>query len=135
MPKIIYANVIWFLIVLIGTVAASINRHTSATWNQMPDVRLKYDLLYVWVLGVFLLLASIGLLRKKKWGYKLAMSFNYVLAALAFIPIIGLVIFYKVSLSETVAMTWPANLNNYVISVISIVFIILMGRRNVKAIF
>lgn len=117
---------------------SSVNRHSSAEWKRMPDVRLNYDLLFVGVWGLLFLLAAIGLLKRKKWGYDCAMCFNYILAFMAFIPFIGLVLFnweHGIPLSEIIKIDWSFHIGNILISAVSVVFIALMRRSNVKSLF
>jgi hypothetical protein len=138
MPKVIYANLVWFLIVMVGTVGASINRHTSEFWAAMPDVRRNYDLFFVGAYGLLFLVALIGILKRKKWGYEFTMAFNYILALLAFIPVVGLIIFNLrngIPLSWIADLDWRINSDNIIVSSVSIVFIVFMRRPNVKSLF
>lgn len=136
MPKIVYANIVWFgLIVLMG-VNASLMRHKSSTWQAMPDVEIKYDVLFVGVFGLLFLISSIGLLKKKQWGYQFTMAFNAILTFLVIVPFISLTVLnfeQNISLSQAVRYSWDTN--NFIISFISLIFIILMNRKTIKSIY
>jgi len=79
--KIIYANIIWFGILIIGITVANLSRFNSSEWESMADTRLNYTLFYG---GISLLLAAsiCGLLLKRKWGYELALASNSTIALL-----------------------------------------------------
>lgn len=124
---------------MFSTIAASIYRHSSEDWARMSDVTLNYDLMFVGAFGLFALAASIGLLKKKKWGYAFAMAFNYILALMAFLPICALLIFNlqnDIPLSEIAKLKWYGNnLDNLFISAVSIILIVFMSRSNVKTLY
>lgn len=104
MPKIVYANIVWFLIVIASAVSASISRHGSTEWDKMADVRMNYDVVFAGVFGSYCLVSIVGLLKRKKWGYSSAMGFNYVIAALSIIPMLGLR--NDIPLSEVSKVIW-----------------------------
>lgn len=104
MPKIVCANIVWFLIVIASAVSASISRHGSTEWDKMADVRMNYDVVFVGVFGSYCLVSIVGLLKRKKWGYSSAMGFNYVIAALSIIPMLGLR--NDIPLSEVSKVIW-----------------------------
>jgi len=79
--KGIYANIVWWVIILWGLIDAAINRQTSPQWKEMSNVALEYNLVYG-SLGIFLVAGIVGLLKKKRWGYSLALSVNGTLAVL-----------------------------------------------------
>lgn len=138
MPNVIYINMLWLLIMTGLSITSSIKRHLSAEWNRMPDLRLGYDFLFVGVFGLLFLMTTIGLLKRKKWGYDCAMCFNYILALMALVPVIALVLFnweHGIPLSEILKIDWSFHLGNILISAVSVVFISLMRRSNIKSIF
>lgn len=138
MPKIVYANIIWFLVVMASTVGASIARHESTEWDKMEGVRLNYDILFVGVFGIYCLVSIVGLLKRKKWGYSSAMGFNYVIAFLSVVPVLGLLFFSlrnDISLSEAADANWGLTPTGLALGIISLVFIALMRRQNVKSVF
>ena len=93
MPKIVYANLTWFIIIVAAAIGGSINRHASSTWDAMPDVRLNYDLMFVGAFALLLILSLIGIYKKKNWGYVWAMTFNYILISFSITPSIAVLIF------------------------------------------
>jgi hypothetical protein len=122
-----------------GAIAASIFRHTSAVWADMPDVRLNYDIIFVVFFGILVFSASIGLLKKRKWGYEIAMLFNYILGLSLILPFIAIAIFYfenNIPISEMSKLEYFGNnLNNLVIGSVSVFFIILMNKANIKTLY
>ena len=134
MPKVIYANLIWLFIIVVGAVAASIFRHSSGAWDIMPNVRMNYDILFVGGFCCLFIIAIIGILKRKRWGYEFTMCFNYILVMLAFIPII-IGIFYVLKSSIPFHLIWEANLQNLVIGLVSIIFVFFMRRPNIKLLF
>ena len=134
MPKVIYANLIWLFIIVLGAIAASIFRHASGSWDIMPDVRMNYDILFVCGFCCLFIISLIGILKRKKWGYEFTMCFNYILIMLAFIPII-IGIIYALKSSIPFHIIWNANLQNLIIGVVSIVFVFFMKRSNIKSLF
>lgn len=139
MPKVIYANLIWFLIIMVGTVRAAIYRHTSESWQCMPaSVIRNYDLMFVGAYGCLFLISLVGILKRKRWGYECAMGFNYTLSALVIIPFIAIFIFTitnGIPLSFLSQIDLATYLNYIVVSIVSIVFIFFMRRPNVKSLF
>lgn len=138
MPKVVYANIIWFLVVMASTIGASLARHGSPQWDKMADVRLYYDILFVGIFGCYCAVSIVGLLKRKKWGYSSAMGFNYVIAALSVIPVLGLLFFSllnDIPLSEVSDANWGITPSGIALGLISLVFIIIMRRQNVKSVF
>ncbi len=138
MPKVIYANLIWFFIVMVGAVNGSISRHKSEFWQGMPDVSRNYDLLFLGAYGCLFLMSLVGILKRKRWGYECAMGFNYTLSALIVIPFIAIFIFTitnGIPLSFLSQIDLATYLNYIVVSTVSIVFIFFMRRPNIKSLF
>lgn len=136
MPKIVYANTVWFALIFLMGLHASWMRHHDPAWQAMPEVKIKYDVLFVGVFGLLCLASSIGLLKKKQWGYHLTMAFNAILAFLVIVPFIALTVFnfeQHLSLFQAVKHGW--NTNNFIISFISLMFIVLMNKKNIKSIY
>ena len=65
--KGIYANIIWFAIVIFGLSGAAFWRHNSTEWASMADSRLVYNLVYGLV-AMYLIVATVGLIIKRKVG-------------------------------------------------------------------
>ena len=138
MPRVLYGNIIWFAIVMGAIFLAALSRHESEFWDSMPDVRRNYDLLFVGVFGAIFLISSIGIILQKKWGYEFTVSFNYLLAFLSFIPLLGLIFYFLkegIPLSElTLEMVKP-NIDNAIISCVSLIFALLIRRDSVSSHF
>ena len=82
--KIIYANIVFFILVLYGIAGAAVERFVSSFWQDMGAVKTEYDV--VWSLfSIWLLVTIIGLVLKKPWAYAHALSANAVLAILPII--------------------------------------------------
>ena len=138
MPKIIYANLVWFIIIFTGAVIGSVNRHSSPTWDTIPDVRLNYDLMFVGVFGLILLISLIGIYKKRSWGYNSAMFFNYILVTFSVTPIIGMLIYAFINdftISNLMEIDWSFTSAGFFTSAISIVFVVYMRKSHVKSIF
>lgn len=123
---------------MVALVMAAADRHASEFWDSMPDVRQNYDLLFVGVFGGMFLASVVGVLKRKKWGYEFIVSFNYVLAFLSFIPIIGLAIYcFKsgVPVSEIPLKDVAPNIYNGTVSIVSLAFALLIRRKNVSSVF
>lgn len=117
--KVIYANIIWYSAIIIGLVSAAVIRHTNNDWENMPNVRGNYDVLYG-ILGMYLVACIVGLLSRKAWGYSIAISEN------AMFTILPLSIFIT-----TIFMLMPditfieilrVNLSNLVVGLVSLIF-------------
>ena len=138
MPRILYWNIIWFAVVMGALFLAALSRHESEVWDSMADVRQNYDLFFVGGFGIIFVISSIGIIRQKKWGYEFTVSFNYLLAFLSLIPFFGLTLYFLkegISLSElTFEMVTP-NIDNAIVSGVSLIFAFLIRRENVSSHF
>ncbi len=82
--KIIYANIVLFIVVLYGLLGSAITRLNSSFWQEMDSVKTEYDI--VWSLfSIWLIITIYGLLKKKHWAYVHTLSIN---AVLAFVPLL-----------------------------------------------
>jgi len=81
--KIIYANIIWYVITILGLLGAAFNRHSSSDWENMSDVTTNYDIVFG-CLALYLIICGGGLLLKRRWGFAHAVSVN---ATLTLIPL------------------------------------------------
>jgi len=86
--KVIYANIVFFIIVLYGLVGAALIRLTSSFWETMDGVKTEYDLVSL-ICAVWLLVTIVGLILRKPWAYTHALSID---AVIAIVPIILLII-------------------------------------------
>ena len=77
--KVIYANIVFFLIVLYGLIGAALIRLTSEFWQQMDSVKTEYDLISL-IFVIWLVVTIIGLAMKKPWAYVQALFANAVIA-------------------------------------------------------
>lgn len=140
MPKIVYANVVWFLVVMASLIDTSVMHHQSADWDDMPDSRLHYDLLLVGVFGCYCLAAIVGLLSRKKWGYSAAMGFNYVIGALSIAPTIAIIVVslrsdLPISSMSDAGLAWGVTSTGVILGIISVVLIVLMKQKHVRSVF
>lgn len=84
-------NLIWFTFLLYGLGGAAYVRHTSPSYADATELRLMYDLIYLVGLGGLILLAILGIILRKKWGYSVSIIVNAVIPVLALgIFIIGI---------------------------------------------
>ena len=130
--KIIYANIIWYVCILIGLGFAALNRHNSSDWGNMTDVRNNYDVLYGF-LGIYLVVCIAGLLLKKSWGYSIAVTANAIFSLL---PIgILLASLYMLLPDLSFIELLEINLTNIVVGVISLVFWVWLLKSHIKEIY
>ena len=40
MPKVVYANILWFMVVMIAAISESMSRHASDEWASMVNLVL-----------------------------------------------------------------------------------------------
>jgi len=128
--KIVYSNVIFFALLIIGLVGAAVDRSTTSFWHDMSDVKLKYDIIWG-IIGLFITFTIIGMLFRRKWAYQFAIAVNGIFT------ILPLMIFVT-----TTVMFWnEVNLVNSIINyslhlisaLISCIFALsLMLSKNVK---
>ena len=130
--KVIYANIIWYVCILIGLGFAALNRHSSSDWVNMADVRNNYDILYG-LLGVYLVVCIAGLLLKKRWGHSIAVSANAIFSLLPLGIFIASLYMLLPDLSFIELLENSST--NIVIGVISLVFWIGLLKSNIKEIF
>ncbi len=128
--KIIYANIIFFILVLYGTAGAAVERFVSSFWEDMGAVKTEYDI--VWSLfSIWLLITITGLILKKPWAYAHAISAN---AVLAIVPTILLVLASLVFWEGLNVLSLVKEIIfELSVSLISLIFfIILLKSANVK---
>ncbi len=129
--KVIYANLTWFIFVIVGLIGSFYERHASLGWNNMPEVRAEYDFVFG-LLALYLIIASIGLIQKKRWGYILSIAANSILAVA---PLL-IFIFVLIMLSElSVIDHAKASAGNIFVSLVSITFLYLLRKEPVKCLF
>ena len=130
--KVIYANIIWYVCILIGLGFAALNRHNSSDLGNMTDVRYNYDVLYG-LLGIYLVVCIAGLLLKKRWGYSIAVTANAIFSLL---PIgILLASLYMLLPDLSFIELLEINLTNIVVGVISLVFWVWLLKSHIKEIY
>ncbi len=81
--KIVYTNLIYFALLIYGLVGAAIDRLNSSIWHNMPDVKLKYDLIWG-VIALWVAVTLVGMILRKKWAYQSAIAVN---ASFTLLPI------------------------------------------------
>ena len=86
--KVIYANTIFYALILFGLVGAAVNRHLSANWQDMNDVKNNYDIIGV-IFCIWLVSTIYGLFKRKAWAYSHALSLN---AVMAIVPVLLLTV-------------------------------------------
>ena len=130
--KIIYANIIWYICILIGLSLAALDRHSSSNWEDMIDVRNNYDVLYGF-LGICLVICIAGLLSKKRWGYSIAVTAN---ATLSILPLgIFVMSLYMLLPDVSFKELLVINLSNLVAGIVSLGFWIWLVKSNIKDIY
>ena len=125
--KIIYANIVFFLIVLYGLVGAAIIRLTSDFWQEMNSVKTEYDLVSL-IFVIWLVVTTIGLVMKKPWAYVHALSANAVIAivpVLLFI-IATIILWGEVDHIETI----KGSIGDFIAAAIGFVFWLLLYKSN-----
>ncbi len=127
--KGIYANIVWYAIIVYGLVGAAVHRHSSADWEGMADARMNYDLVFGG-LALYLIVSAVGLMLKRKWGYLLAVSANATLALAPMAVLIAslVIVFPALSVIEVL----QSNLVNLVLGVVSLGFWIWIVKSNIK---
>ncbi len=127
---IVWANIIFFVYVVLALIGGVISRNMSQGWSQMEDVRSKYDLFYGVGFSSLGILIIVGLLLRKEWGRVFAIAFCFVLFFSHFIMRLGVYLYYKFTIQQSFIVVDP---DAIVISVFSFLFIILLSRKNVKS--
>ena len=84
--KVIYANIMFFIIVLYGLLSAALMRLASSFWQsvEMGSVKTEYDYI-AFICAIWLVVTVVGLIMKKPWAYVHAQSIDAVIAV---VPII-----------------------------------------------
>ena len=127
--KIIYINLVWFALLIIGIINAAIGRHTSEVWEGMTGARSNYNFLYAGI-GLLLLTSIVGILLKRKWGYELTLSANSTMTLLP-LSIFCASFFLLPSYSTIEIITLHAT--NLTIGLISLFFWVYQVRSGIKA--
>jgi hypothetical protein len=127
--KLIYANIIWFTLLIFGILNASIGRFNSEEWISMSDVRLKYTLLYGGVI-LFLIISIIGLLLKKSWGYKIALTSNLIMTL---IPLSMFFVSFFILSEIPISEIFSIHAFNLTVGIVSLIFWLAQLRLGVKA--
>jgi hypothetical protein len=115
----------------VGLIGSFYERHTSLGWNNMPEVRIEYDLIFGLIV-LYLVVASIGLIKRKRWGYILSIAANSILVVTPLlIFIVVLIMLNELSVIDQV----KASAGNFLVSLVSITFIYLLRKKQVKCLF
>jgi len=127
--RMVYANIAWFILLIIGLTNATVSRYSSEIWDGMDDVRFNYTLLFG---GITLLLAAsiAGLLLKRKWGYELALASNL---SMALLPLSLFVVSFVMLPSAKANELLACNAQNLVVGLISLFFLAAHVRSGIKA--
>jgi len=128
--KVIYANIVLFIVVLYGLLGSAITRLNSSFWQDMGSVKTEYDV--VWLLfSVWLVITIYGLLKKKPWAYVHTLSIN---AVLAFVPLLLLIVASAMLWQEIdLIQTLKSIIYELAVSFVAFVFwLILYKSSNVK---
>jgi hypothetical protein len=127
--KIIYANIVWFSLLIIGITIANLGRFNSEEWDDMSGFRFNHTLLYGGV-SLLLVFSIAGLLLKRKWGYELALASNSTMALLPIsLFVASFILLPELSALELIAI----HATNLVVGVVSLVFWLSQVRSGVKA--
>lgn len=132
LPKIVYANIIFFIYIIAASIGGIVARHLDSEWKKMIDIQLKYDLLFGVGFIMLSLISVLGLVLKKEWGRGFAISLNMILFFSSFIMRVGIYLFSKFSFGEGVIIIDP---DAIIISILSFFFVIYLSTKNVKKIF
>ena len=138
MPRIIYVNIIWLSIVTSALIIDAIARYASALWSSLPDAVQNASIISIGMLVCMFIAATIGIIKKKKWGYDFTVSLNYVLGILSFIPIAGFAIYCLKTgfpVSEIPLEYVTPNILGAIVSVVSLIFALLIRRKSVSSVF
>ncbi len=127
--KIIYANIIFYLFVLYGLLGSAIIRLTSASWQDMQEVKAEYD--FIWLaFSIWIVVIIYGLLKNKSWSYDHALSIN---AVLAFVPIILFTVAAFMLWQDIVILDLLQNMAfEITISILGFVFWVMLKSDSVK---
>jgi len=131
-PKVIWANTIFFIYVLFGVVGGVIYRNISSEWENMKDVRLEYDLFFGLGFSALSILAIVGLLLRKEWGRQFSIAFCAVLFFANFVLRIGVYIYFKYSQNLSIVVVDP---DAIVVSILSFMFLVLLMKDKTKEFF
>lgn len=129
LPKVIWGNIIFFIYILGASIVGVISRHQDPNWASMADVRLKYDMLFGLGFSLLCIVASIGLILRKKWGWEFALSLNLLVLFVSFILRVGVYIWTYYSYSEGVLVT---DIDSITMSIFSIFFIFAISNRRIR---
>jgi hypothetical protein len=132
LPKTVYANIIWFIVIFIGTIFSIIDRHLSKEWKTMPDNRVQYDILFG-IIDLALVFSVMGLLSRKKWGYFVALTTNATIAC----STITVFAVHLILFSNAMALDKSFSIfsETIVIGFISLFFFMLLAKKRIKAIY
>ena len=125
--KIIYANIVFFLVVLYSLIGAALIRLTSDFWQSMESFTTEYDLVSL-VFVVWLVVTTIGLVMKKQWAYVHALSANAVIAV---VPVLLFIIATIMLWGEIDHIeTAKRSINDFTASAIGFVFWLLLYKSS-----
>jgi hypothetical protein len=128
-PITIWANIIFFAYVILALIGGVTSRGMSREWEQMKDVRLKYDLFFGFGFSTLCILAIVGLLLRKEWGRQCSIAFCFTLFFSHYIGRVGVYLYWGYSIKESIIVVDP---DAIVISILSVLFLVLLSRANIK---
>jgi hypothetical protein len=128
--KVIYSNIIFFTLLIIGLVGAAIDRMTTSFWHDMPDVKMNYDIIWG-IVGLFVAFTIFGMLLRKKWAYQFAIALNGIFTILPIMIFVTTTIMFW---QETNLVDSFIHYSLYlIIAIISCIFALsLMFSKNIK---
>ena len=129
--KGIYANILWFIFLIFGLIAAALQRHTSIEWSEMSDLKMKYDLVYG-SLAIYLAICVFGLLSKRKWSYSSSVAANATLTVLPLAIFIGSL--YLVSPDISFYGLLKISMGNLAVGIVSLCFWVWLAKSKDKLI-
>ena len=117
--KIIYANILFYVLILFGLVGAAVDRAAQPIWKDMNNTKFYYDIIGVLV-GTWILVTIFGLLKRKSWAYKFALTVNATFTLIPFsISLVTTIMFWQ----ELNVMESIVNYSGHlIIGVVSFVF-------------
>jgi len=108
--KIIYANILFYALILFGLVGAAVDRATTPFWQDMKNIKFNYDVIWALV-GVCILVTIFGLLKRKSWAYKFALTINatFALIPLSIIVVTTIMFWQELNVMESI-VDYPGHL-------------------------
>jgi hypothetical protein len=129
-PLIVYVNALLGLYVVAAATGGTVYRYQDTWWQTVPDLRLKYDLLFGLFMVLFTILVNIGLLLMKEWGRVFALAWNFLLFFSFFLMRVGVGLYLH--FSQGVPFTYLSNLISIDAAIVSVICVISFAGLSTK---